>query len=439
MKKVMFGILTLILLAIPAHAAFVFERHVGQEVVAFSAHSLAMGSTGLATGYGPLASLKNPALLGNLPCKLMVQITPNVTKNDENRAFPIFDSFDSYIDDAVYASNAHFFNKFLLGLMYNVPIQQFKVSAAYSYTPLYDFNFKYIEEVRNNEGTDYGNEPHKIATNTYNGSGMIYAHTPAVAVTFENKNSFFKSLSLGASFSLMRGDNTTDSTIIFTPWAKDCMMNDTDSIPDVIFERKNDYSGYRFQTGMLLDLGERFKIGMNYTSRAEIDKSFRATADTAWTDTTVYYPSRIGFGFEYHPRNVWDTRFSFEISYVKWSDYNPLWYDVIEYYAGVEHQILKNQPFRLGFRYQPYGIDKEVIMTAFSAGTSIQLPYNMMLDLGAEIGKLNYNHADLFPDGYYANDNLWDTAHADLPVDRMNLDKIDDVMINFMATLTWRF
>ena len=78
-------------------------------------------------------------------------------------------------------------------------------------------------------------------------------------------------------------------------------------------------------------------------------------------------------------------------------------------------------------------------MTVFSAGTSIRLPYNMMLDLGAEIGKLNYNHADLFPDSYYANDNLWDTAHADLPVNRTNLDKIDDVMINFMATLTWRF
>ncbi len=439
MKKVIFGILTLFLLAIPAHAAFVFDRYVGQEVVAFSAHSLAMGSTGLATGYGPLASLKNPALLGNLPCKLMVQISPNVTKNDENRAFPIFDSFDSYIDDAVYASNAHFFNKFLLGLMYNVPIQQFKVSAAYSYAPFYDFNFKYIEEVRNNEGTDYGNEPHKIATNTYDGSGMIYAHTPAVAVTFENKNSFFKSLSLGASFSLMRGENTIDSTIIFTPWAKDQMLFDPDSIPDVIFERKNDYSGYRFQAGMLLDLGERFKIGMNYTSRAEIDKSFKTSADTAWTDTTVHYPSRIGFGFEYHPRNVWDTHFSFEVSYVKWSDYNPLWYDVIEYYAGVEHQIFKTQPFRLGFSYKPYGIDKEVIMTAFSAGTSIRLPYNMVLDLGAEIGKLNYNHADLFPDSYYANDNLWDTAHADLPVDRTNLDKIDDVMINFMATLTWRF
>ncbi|MDP8227338.1 MAG: hypothetical protein P9L89_06850, partial [Candidatus Celaenobacter polaris] len=98
MKKVMFGILMLLVLAIPAHAAFVFDRYLGQEVVAYSAHSLAMGSTGLASGYGPLAALKNPALLGNLPFKFMVQLSPNVQKNNENRAFPIFDSFDSYID-----------------------------------------------------------------------------------------------------------------------------------------------------------------------------------------------------------------------------------------------------------------------------------------------------------------------------------------------------
>ena len=439
MKKVMLGILMLFLCAIPAHAAFVFDRYVGQEVTAFSAHSLAMGSTGLATGYGPLASLKNPALLGNLPFKFMVQFTPDVTKNNENRAFPIFDSFDSYIDDAVYASNAHFFSKYLLGLMYNVPVQQFKISAAYSYVPLYDFNFKYTEEVRNNEGTDYGNEPHKIATNTYNGSGMIYAHTPAVAVTFENESSFFKSLTLGASLSLIKGDNTIDSTIIFTPWAKEQMENDPDSIPDLIFQKKNTYSGQRFQAGLLLDLGERFKIGMNYTSRAKLDKSFKTSADTAWADTTIYYPSRIGLGFEYHPRNIWDTHFSFEISYVKWSDYNPLWYDVIEYYAGVEHRIFNTQPIRLGFRYQPFGMDKEIVMTAFSAGTSITLPYNFILDLGAEIGKFNYRHADLFPDSYYANDNLWDTAFSDLPVDRTNPDKVQDVLINFMATLTWRF
>jgi len=439
MKKVILGILMLLVIAIPLNAAFVFDRYAGAEITAYTAHSLAMGSTGIATGYGPLAALKNPALLGKVPYRLMFQFSPDITKNNEDRAFPIFDSFDSYIDDAVYASNAHLFQRYFLGLMYNVPVKDFLVSASYTYTPLYDFNFKYIEEMRNNEGTDYGNEPHKIAINTYKGKGNIYAHTPSVAIYFENDNSFFRSISLGGSFSLMRGHNTIDSTIIFTQWAKDQMAGDQDSIPDVVYERKNDYSGYRFQTGLLLDLGDRVKFGLNYTSSAELDRSIWATGDTVWADTTINYPSKIGFGFEYHPRNVWDTHFSVEIAFVKWSEYNPLWYDVLEYYAGIEHQIFNNQPLRLGFHYKPSGMNKEVVLTTFSAGTSIPLPYNLLLDIGAEVGKMNYDHADLFPDGYYANNNLWDTTHSDLPVDRENLDKINDVLINFMATLSWKF
>lgn len=96
-------------------------------------------------------------------------------------------------------------------------------------------------------------------------------------------------------------------------------------------------------------------------------------------------------------------------------------------------------PLRLGFSYSPTPKDKEVTLTTFSAGTSVNLPYRFTLDLGLEIGTMNYTHPDLFPDGYYANENLWNTDYDPLPVDREDVDSVDDFLTNFMASLSWEF
>ena len=434
--------LTLLLIFIAAYlsSASLFDRDVGNQQFAFTAHSLSMGSVGIASKQGVINGFKNPAILSLLDNKMGIQLTTNVTKNDEDRAYPLYDSFDSYLDDAVYVSNAHFFDKYFGGIYYNRDINKsMKLSTAFNYAPIYDFNFLYTEEMRNNEKTDDDNEPKKIANNTYKGDGNISAYSPSIAFILKNQNSVLSTLSFGFSASYLNGENEIDSTIIFTDWAKEQMIGDNDSIPDVIYKIKNKCSGMQYQGGMIVGLGERVNIGFSYTHKTELKKEYKTNLDTVWADTTIYYPSKFGIGFEYHPRNIWNTKFSIEAYLVKWSEYDELYYDVIEYSAGVEHIMFNGIPIRLGFRYQPSGRDKEVTLTAFSAGTSINLPYNFMLDLGAEIGKRDYNEKDLFPDGYYANNNLWDTAYSSLPVDRDNFDKIKDFMVNVMATISWRF
>ncbi|MCK4357924.1 MAG: hypothetical protein KAW92_04150 [Candidatus Cloacimonetes bacterium] len=435
--------LTLLLIFIAANlsSASLLDRDVGSQQFAFSARSLSMGSVGIASKQGILSALNNPATLGLLHNKFRFTLTANVTKNDEDRAYPIYDSFDSYIDDAVYVSNAHIFDKYFGGLYYNWNLASMRLTTAFNFASLYDFNFKYEEEMRNNEKTDNDNEPKKIANNIYKGNGEIYAYSPEIALTLENENSLISSLSFGIGISYLNGENKTDSTIIFTDWAKEQMLNDPDSLRDTTYTMKNKYSGIRYQGGFIVGLGERVNIGFSYTHKTELTKEYKTNSDTVWADTTIYYPTKFGIGFEYHPRNVWDTKFSIEARLVKWSDYNDSYYDVIEYSAGVEHIMHNGIPIRLGFRYQPSGRDEEVTLIAFSAGTSINLPYNLALDLGAEIGKINYNEKDLFPDSYYANENLWDynPQYDTLPEDRKNYDKIKDFMINAMATISWRF
>lgn len=440
MKFKIFLILSSFLIVVNLSGASLFDRYTGEEIHCFSARSLSMGSVGVASKQGLTAALNNPATLGLLHNKFGFTLTANVTKNDEDRAYPIYDSFDSYIDDAVYVSNAHIFDKYSGGLYYNWNLaKSMKLTTAFNFAPIYDFNFEYNEEVRNNEKTDNDNEPKKIANNTFNGEGQIYAYSPSIALTLENPNSPVTSLSFGFGASYLNGENEIDSTVIFTDWAKEQMTNKPDSIPDIEYNIKNKYSGMQYQGGIIVGLGERIHLGFSYTHKTELTKEYKTNSDTVWADTTIYYPTKFGIGFEYRPRNIWDTKFSVEARLVKWSDYDDSYYDVIEYSAGVEHIMHNGIPIRLGFRYQPSGRDKEVTLTAFSAGTAINLPYNLTLDLGAEIGKRNYQEKDLFPDGYYANNNLWDTAYSSLPIDRGNFDKIKDFMINVMATISWRF
>jgi hypothetical protein len=444
MKKIAFLALLFIVVtgASNVQAIALFDRFTGMSINAFTARGLSMGSVGVASVDGPLTALRNPAALGLLNNKAGVEFSANIMKNDEDRAYPIFDSFDSYIDDAVYVSNAHLFDNYSGGIFYNWQFTEtMKLAATFNFAPFYDFQFNYKEEMRTNENTDNDNEPKKIANNTLKGDGAIYAYAPAIAFTMEYPESPISSISLGIGVAFLDGDSERDSTIIFTRWAKDRMQGTSDSLTDVRYNIETKYSGIAPQAGFILGIGERTHIGFAYTHKAEMSCDYKTTGSSTWKDTTIYYPPKFGIGFEYHPRNVWDTKFTIEATLVKWSEYNSFYEDVVEYAGGIEHIIPHSGgfPIRLGFRYQPSGIDKSITMAAFSAGTSIPLPYNLSLDLGAEIGKRKYQESDLFPDGYYAHPNLWDTTYNELPTDRDNLDKVKDVMLNFIATLSWRF
>jgi hypothetical protein len=443
MKKIVFLTLLFVLATGVSNvqAIALFDRFTGMSINAFTARSLSMGSVGVASGDEPLIGLRNPAALGLLHNRAGVEFSANIMKNDEDRAYPIFDSFDSYIDDAVYVSNAHVFDNYSGGIFYNWQLtDNITLATALNIAPFYDFQFKYEEEMRTNENTDNDNEPKKIANNTLEGNGKIFAYAPAVALTLQYPEKMLSSFSVGVGVAFLDGDSERDSTIIFTQWAKDRMQGTPDSLADIRYNRKTKYSGITPQAGFIIGLGERTNLGFAYTHKAEMSCDYKETGDSVWKDTTIYYPPKFGIGFEYHPRNVWDTKFTIEATLVKWSEYNSMYEDVVEYAGGLEHLVPHtNIPIRLGFRYQPSGIDKSITMTTFSAGTSVPLPYNLALDLGAEIGTRKYQEPDLFPDGYYAHESLWNTTYNQLPVNRTNQDKVKDVTLNFIASLSWRF
>jgi len=441
MKKTLFTltvILTIIVTSLTA--AFVYNRKTGYEVKSFSARSLALGSSGFTSSEDVMNAIKNPAIITGISNKYGLQINNTLTKNDEDRSFPIYDSFNSWIDDAVYASNAHLFNNLSLGAFWKYKFSpRISFATAFNYAPVYDFNFKYEENVRNNQDTDDDNEPEKIALNRYEGDGTINSYTGNLALNYNFDNNIISDITFGLGISYYKGDTSIDSTIIFTDWAKERMEGDPDSLHDVRYSLKRNYDGINLNFGLLATISRRFKMGLSYIPKTALTQDTKTNSDTTWTDMDIDYPAKFGIGFEYMPRNMWRTKLYIDMQYVKWSDYCDSYDDVIEYFAGIEHHITNSVPLRLGFRYQPSGMDEEITLTCFSAGTALNIYQNIYLDLGLEIGNMNYKHKDLFPDSNYANSSLWNTQYDDLPVDRTNPDNVDDTLINTIATINWKF
>ncbi|MCL1827523.1 MAG: hypothetical protein FWG20_05710, partial [Candidatus Cloacimonetes bacterium] len=96
----------------------IFDGQYGSEISHLDARTAALGGSGVAGGANLLDSSLNPANLYfmNKDHKYEVQFAHIVTKNSENRAFPLWNFFDSYIDESTYARNENFYNDWAFSL-----------------------------------------------------------------------------------------------------------------------------------------------------------------------------------------------------------------------------------------------------------------------------------------------------------------------------------
>lgn len=440
MRFKIFFILIVSLISTNLSGAFLFDKEIGRQQFAFCARSLAMGSTSIASNQGILNGINNPATISLLSKNFGIEISTNITKNDEDRSFPTYNFFDSYVDNSVYVSNADFFDKYFGGIYGQYEIPLLKFTMALSYTPLYDFNAKYEEEVRNDENSNNDNEPKKIAINSYNTDGMIYSYNFNWALKFNLDNDIIPFVSFGTTVSKIKGNVDREKKIIFTDVARKMIGEDADELKDSLEIFNTEYSGTNFQIGTLLEIGKRIKFGVNYSPKISLDVDWKNVINDSTINGSreIDYPSQIGFGIEYHPRNLMDTRFNLDIRFINWTDLTEQFDDIVNYYAGVEHIMYNKIPLRLGFSYCTSGINKEIALMSFSGGTAIRLPHNIILDFGAEIGNFEYETPDMFPDSYYNYPQLWDNL---TPQNRTveNPDTVTNFFINTFATLSFSF
>ena len=442
------------------------DTFTGSYVNNLDARSGAMGGAGVSGGNRLFDVNLNPANLSFLPVGIGLQTGISVVKNDDNRSVPMYNFFDGYIDDATYVSNTNFYDDYSAGAYYSDTCGIHTFSFGFFYLPYMNFESNYVEEIRNDEGSDFDAYPPIIAKNYLESSGGIYEKK---FVTSFNANN---NIAIGVGLSHLCGKSEYERRIIWTDEAREIMVDelnshedwvaspsDYDLLPDSEITMNREFSGFKFDIGTTIRLSSRVGFGFNYTPKVELN----ASADVAGNAVSVDFaaPSRTRIGASFEPRNIMKTHFNIDAEYISWAEIDEHYEDIMNFYLGVEHQFKNSLPIRLGFNYQTdYQIiddsgivfAEKILMPTFTAGTGFTVLKNIIIDLSGEFSNRKYEALDLFMDGYYNDnnyhhliDNWGDQEHFlwgnIAPEDRgwENPDLVEETFFKFKVGISYKW
>jgi len=436
------------------------DDYFGNRFGILDARSYAMGSTGVYNALRPSAITLNPANLTLINRPAGLEGSFFLDRNEDNRAVPLYNSFDSYIDDSVYASNLHFYDDYAGSGFISFNPWKLRLGVGAYYQPLLNFDGNYEEEIRNNRNTDNDNYPEKIAVNTITNEGVLNQASGVLCIGYNlGENADFN---LGFDFGKLWGKTKYQKDIHWTQWAIDTVGEGV--LPDSSYIENVDLDGYRFKVGMSAQVNKRVGIGATYTFKTILDrtidwtKTYGGVEVGSTTDAKEDYiiPSEFRLGINYQPRNIIRTWFNIEGEYVRFSELGDQYKDAINFYAGVEHNIKYAIPFRFGFQATNSYlrtiesdnsiIVKRIITPMITGGSSIPLTDKLHLDLGFGYSWREYEAIDLFRDSYYDDRHytgensyqLWPNQYIVLK-DRAweNPDKVRESNISLSTSLSY--
>lgn len=465
--------LAVMILAAPSLAAWsITDSYFGNKYDGFEARAFAMGGAGTFNDLRPFGIAANPANLTLIKSRVGFQGALLVNRAEDNRYIPLYNSFDNYIDDAVYASNINFYDDYAGSGFASMRFGLLKLGLGGYYKPLLSFDGNYIEEIRNNRNTDNDVYPEKIAINAIENEGSLNQAAGVFSLGYELGENL--ELNLGAEVSLLSGEQTQMKTIRWSQWAIDTFTDAVDNpakvLPDYTLSTETELEGTQMKGGLSMRLNNRFGFAATYTMKSTLDRtgSTHELQDAHYQNAGIdistpiaedyILPSEVRLGFLYQPRNIMRTWFNLDVEYVKWSDVSEHFEDQVNLYAGVEHWVENRLPLRLGFQavngylreVESDGaiIAKRIISPKISAGTSFALTSFLQMDLGFGYTWREFEALDLFADSYY-NDKtysgnstyaLWPNSHITL-ADRgwENPDKVRENNISLNAGLTFNW
>lgn len=431
-------LVALLTIASALSAWSITDTYFGNPFGTFDARSMALGGTGTYNSQTPFGIADNPANLTLMRKSLGFSVNTYFNRNEDNRSIPLYNSFDNYIDDAVYSSNINIFNDFAGAAFGAYTYDDFIIGMGLYHKPLLSFDADYIEEVRNNRNTDDDLYPEKIAENKIIGEGNL--NQTGLVFSMGPKLGDYAGFNLGVEYSFLQGDIKRDKTIRWTDWAVDAVHDVGDyNLPELTETSDYELKGQQFKLGATMQLGTRFGIAMTYIPKTTLKKdgsyyykrdAYRNTAVDSINvaiDENFTRAPEYRIGFVYTPRNVMRTVFSMDLEYVEHSEIHSMFDDVVNLYAGVEHHVMNRIPFRIGFQAvnqwfftTEQGTDaddnpitlvtsKRILSPMLTAGSSVSLNEHFSLDLGFGYTWREYEALDMFGDAYY-NDKVYTGA-----------------------------
>ncbi len=435
------------------------NRFEGNFVENLDARSIAMGSATICGGANLFQSLINPANLVNVKSKFGFQTSGKFLVNTDNRALPMYNSFDGFSGEATYVSNANFYDDYAVGAFYRASFSQLAMSAAVVYHPFVNFESNYFEQVRNNANSDNNGYPPILAKNYLNGTGGI----DALSFILSGKIS---PATFGFTFSKLSGNSHLERKIIWDDWA----INQVGDLQNSINYSERNFEAISTQFGINFQISERMMFGISLTPKIEFDVS-GFVMDTLGVDSTIFVytkydsldiptdsptfgdyviPTKYRFGLNYQPRNIMRTNFNLDVEFVQWSDVCSLYEDATNFYLGVEHKLTNSIPFRFGFNYRTdyilnnhdgFTFADKVTLPTFSVGTGFEILDKFIFDFGLELTNRQYETLDLFMDSNYDYEELWANPQYLNFEDRdwSNPDLVKETFLNLQTSISYKW
>lgn len=463
------------------------EFHYGHKLNTLDASAVSMGNTGTAGSSNPLGITLNAINALNQNKTLAFETTINANKIEDKRSFPMYNFFDSYINESTYTAQENIFYNIGVAVTSKYEFDKYnRLGVGFYMIPKYSFAGGYDEEVRNNGSSNDDAFPAKIAINKIDNEGAIYAYGLSLAYqySFDNLN-YLRSLALGANVEMLDGNAESTKTIRFTDWAHDAAGYGV--LADLEEKYDRDLSGIATQFSMNYEVNHRatFAFVYNPTTTIEVDATNKLNTYLTYADSTQLFtpvltdldslkidnmlndydlPSSYKVAFQLRPRNVLKTTFNVEAELVRWSETNDLFEDKFNYYLGIEHKFIETVPVRLGFsstnsydiaydRFaevlqaengSTYTVDRaymyavEMMTPTVSLGTGFEFSKSLRADIGFSYSFRKFETLDLFMDEYYINDDIWLNSFY-LPLtnrDWSNPDTVKENIFDFMFSLT---
>lgn len=466
-------ILSLLVLVSSLSAFSITDTYFGNRYAAMDARTLAMGGAGTFNHLRPAAFMMNPANLTAQHSFAGITFSTLVTRAEDTRMIPLYNSFDNYIDDAVYASNINAYTDISGGGFASINLAGLRMGLGAYHNPYASFDGKYREEIRNNRNTDDDGYPEKIAQNDIENDGVLYKTGFAFSLGYAIDD--YWDLNLGLDYALMSADIKQEKTIRWSDWSLQ-QVEEGIVLPEYTKTADWELEGEQLKLGAAFRMGPHWGVGLVYTPQCTLDRTgsdytlreaYRNTPQDSTfivLDEDYELPAEIRVGISYLPRNIMRTVFNMDVEMVQYSQSMDVFEDVYNFYAGVEHHVVNRIPLRLGFQaVNSYHLDTEtgvnadgeeitlytankILTPMITGGSSVQLAKNIVLDMGFGYAWREYEALDLFGDAYY-NDKiytgsssytLWPTSYIDLQNRGWeNPDKVKESFITLNAGLSF--
>jgi len=352
----------------------------GDAMPQYDARALAMGGAGLASADGARGANLNPALAAKTKG---VEATLSLlgVVAEEARQAPLYDSFDGIIAYNTYAWNSKIYDRYV-GTVAVRPggCTDWAPAVAVGFRPRLDMSYGYHVQYRNDsDAIDYDSY--------LDGDGGVNAFSITLAEEVRPE------VYVGLGVDFLRGTYDASARDVY-PYSSEHVVS-TASFDDV--------SGTQVSLGVLVETLHRVDLALVYRSGFNLRGDYSLLphgAEEPVAGTFKHrHPDAIAFGVEYHPRNEIMTTVSFDVEYVRWSQFEDSMTDdvemedTVEYRVGVEHQFYNRSHARFGFSYQPAYFDNRITRAAFSGGVGVDV-LGVRLDLAGQMGVREYD-ADL--------------------------------------------